>query len=223
MKNEFLSFRKFNSPEQAEQLLDILTNNGIPYFIVDETSNYDPSTLSGTSLQKTIMIKIKSSDFILAEKLLGEAASQNLENADKDYYLFSFKDEELIEILLKPDEWNAFDIELSKKILKEKGKAVNPELIEALRKQRLEDLARQEPSQKNWIIIGYICSIAGGFLGVCIGWHLMSYRKKLPNGELVYSFNDSDRKNGKIILITGILFITFWLIVRICLEISKQT
>jgi len=58
-----------------------------------------------------------------------------------------------------------------------------------------------------WIIVGYFLAVIGGLLGIIIGYLLMSSKKTLPNGVRVYSYNDNDRKHGKVIFIIGIIVI----------------
>jgi hypothetical protein len=55
-----------------------------------------------------------------------------------------------------------------------------------------------------WVIIGYVFSLFGGLIGMFIGSVLMNAKKLLPGGEVVYVFNESSRKHGKIILYLGI-------------------
>jgi hypothetical protein len=220
MQNPFLSFRTYNTLEQAQPLIDLLDINNIGYLVEDETLNYDPTSLNGTSLQKTIVVKIKPSDFISTENLLGEMASKTLDMVDKDHYLFNFTDSELLEILIKPDEWSPFDYELSKKILKDRGKEISPEELEEYKSDRINNLRKEEPYQHILVYIGYTLSLLGGIGGGFIGWHLMSSQKKLPDGNLVYGYNPEDRAHGKIIFIIGIISTLTWLYFRFQLEMQ---
>ena len=137
-----------------------------------------------------------------------------METVDKDHYLFGFTDEELFEIISKPDEWNEFDFQLAKKILRERGKEINQDTINLLKKQRLNDLAKPEEGQRNWIYAGYIFALLGGLIGVFIGWHLSTYRKTLPNGQQVYGYKQEDRKHGRRIWIKGAIMFIVSLTIR---------
>lgn len=71
--------------------------------------------------------------------------------------------------------------------------------------------------QRTWVIIGYISSLFGGFMGMIIGSILISAKKNLSDGNAVYVFNEQNRKHGKIILYLGssililsILFFMNW-------------
>jgi hypothetical protein len=68
-----------------------------------------------------------------------------------------------------------------------------------------------------WVIIGYIFSLFGGLIGIFIGSTILSAKKNLPGGQVIYSFNERSRRHGKIIvylssiiLILSILFFMNW-------------
>ena len=214
MENEFVTYQKFNDKESADALAEVLTNHQIEYLIEDTSATFD-ITFSSNELAKEYRVKVKKQDFDRIYKILIELEAQHIDEVDKDYYLFQFSDEELIEILLKSDEWSKFDYVLAQKILKDRGQEVNEKLLDTLRKQRIEQLSKPEEGQKSWIIGGYIFALLGGILGILIGYHLLSHKKTLPNGERVYGYTSQDRKQGKIIVILGSIFLVIWTIVRI--------
>ena len=160
-------------------------------------------------------VKLKKDDFKKADSLLLDESAKELENVDKDHYLYAFTDEELFDILSKPDEWNEFDYQLSQQILKERGKVINADTIDLLRKQRINELAKPEEGQRNWIYAGYLFAMLGGLLGIFIGWHLSTFKKTLPNGERVYGHTQDDRRHGKRIFIIGLIMFIVWVAVKI--------
>jgi len=204
MKENYSIFRKFPTLEQATELKDLLNENGIDSILADNVPSVDV-TFSGSTLNNQVEIRIKQSDFKKAEEILEKNAEELIDQIDKDYYLFEFTNEELYEVLLKSDEWNAFDYTLAQKILKQRGKSVDKELLNSLKNERLKDLAKPEGNQKPWIIGGYIFSILGGFLGLIIGYFLWTSKKTLPNGQKVYSYSENDRKHGKYIFYIGLI------------------
>ncbi len=132
-----------------------------------------------------------------------------------NYYLFDFTDEELIEVVAKPDEWNQLDYLLALKLLKERGKEVNPILADKLREHRIEELAKPEVSQKGMIYSGYALAVLGGIIGIGIGWTLSSQKKTLPNGNVVYVYSESDRKHGNRILWIATISFVLWIVLRL--------
>ena len=129
--------------------------------------------------------------------------------------MFDFTNDELYDVLLKYDEWSEFDYALAKKILIERGEKINQEILDSLKSERVNEMNKPEPSQKYWIIAGYIFSILGGFLGLIIGYFIWTSKKSLPNGEKIYSYSDSDRKNGKYIFYIGLIIFPILFILKI--------
>jgi hypothetical protein len=213
-ENQFLTYQKFTNQSEAIALSDLLIKNNIDFQLEDTSASFDP-TFTNSELSNEYRVKLKEQDFEKADKILIDISGQQLDTVDTNYYLFDFTDQELIEILVKSDEWGKFDYLLAQKILKGRGQEVSKELLETLRRQRIEELAKAEDSQRAWIIGGYVFSILGGLLGLFIGWHLLSHKKTLPNGERVYGYSIGDRKHGNRILILGIVFLVIWTSLRI--------
>lgn len=219
MSDTYSIFRKFPSLELAKELETTLNTHGIDSVLGDNVSSIDATISgSGSTLQNQIEIRIKSSDFEKAEAILEKNAENLINEIDKDYYLFQFKDEELYEILLKSDEWSSFDYTLAQKILIERGKSIDQDLLNSLKNERLKLLAQPEGNQKPWIILGYIFSFLGGALGLIIGYFLWTSKKTLPNGQKVYSYSAKDRKQGKYIFYIGLIVIPTALLIRILME-----
>ncbi|WP_282136093.1 hypothetical protein [Seonamhaeicola maritimus] len=204
MNEDYSIFRKFSSLEQALELKELLSKNGIESKLADNTPPVD-ITFSGNTLQNQVEIQIKQINFETANQILEKNAEDLINQIDKDYYLFEFTDEELYEILLKSDEWNKFDYTLAQRILKQRGKSIDDDLLNSLKNERLNQLAKPDENQKPWILAGYLFSFLGGFLGLIIGYFLWTSKKTLPNGKKVYSYAENDRKHGKYIFFIGLI------------------
>jgi hypothetical protein len=209
--NEYLTYRKFNSLEELSDLKDLFNKNKIEYIIEDTLPAVDLSFSGNNTFEKDIRIKIKSSDFDIADKLLEDLAGNMIGEIDKDNYLLEFTNEELLEIIEKPDEWSKSDFFVAQNILKNRGVDLTKEKIEDLKRERLNQLAQPEKGQTGWIVAGYIAAILGGFLGVFTGWHLLTFKKTLPNGQRVYEYDTTARNHGQKILIIGIVCLIFWI------------
>lgn len=214
MKENYSIFRRFSTLEQARELEFQLNRNGIDTVLADNVPPVD-ITFSGNTLQNEIEIRINPADFEKAEQILKQNAENVIDQVDKDHYLFAFTDEELYEILLKPDEWNEFDHALAKKVLEQRGRSVDEKLLHSLQNQRLKQLAKPEENQHPWIIGGYIFAFLGGLIGLIIGYILWTSKKTLPNGQKVYSYMEKDRKHGKIIFFIGVVIFPLGLILRL--------
>ena len=211
MTESFLTFKKFNDIELAKEIANRLTQNNIEFLIEDNQKFFDP-TFANNTFDPNIAIKIKSEDFIKANEALEDYYKTSLSSVDKDYYLFEFTDDELFEIISKPDEWGPLDYELSKKILHDRGKDINPDEVERLKEQRINELRKPESSPRFWIYFGYFSAIFGGVFGLIVGSSLFYLKKTLPNGQRVFMYGEKERKHGKRMAFISILALIIYLI-----------
>ena len=214
MTEDYSIFRKFPTLEQAKEIEFMLNEKGIETILANNAPPVDV-TFSGNTLQNEIEIRIKQSDFKAAEDILEKNAENIIDQIDKDYYLFGFTNEELYEILLKSDEWSSFDYTLAQKILEQRGKSIDKDLLNSLKNERLKELAKPEGNQKPWIICGYAFALLGGVLGLIIGYFLWTSKKTLPNGQKVYSYYENDRKHGKYIFYIGLIIVPFVILIKV--------
>lgn len=208
MKPQYVTYKKFPDAREAKALQQFLIENGIECLFAD-TSPGIGSAMTG-DYGKEYEVQLKPEQFEAADKLLESYAESMMGSLPEDYYLLSFTDEELYEVVLKHDEWSEFDYVLARKLLAERGKPVDESLIKGLRKQRMEDLAKPEGNQHAWIIVGYVLSLLGGLFGIITGYVLWTSRKTLPDGNVVPTYSEGDRAHGKIILILSVIMIVIY-------------
>jgi hypothetical protein len=198
---ELLTFQKFDDPALAQNLTEILTDNGIAAVLEENTTVYN---LAQVNQPKEYLVKINSADFEKAHDVLNDYESQFTNDVEPGYYLLDFSVDELREVINKRDEWSAFDYTLAKKLLAEKGFAVDEAAEKQLKEERINELKKPERSETTWVMFGYIFAVCGGILGFFIGWQLWKGQKTLPNGEQVYTYTESDRNSGKLIFYLSI-------------------
>ena len=220
---EKVIFRKSINKSIIEEVASILERENIDFQLIDNEKYFDATFVTDPS-KIEYQLLIQKEDFENAETLIKKYYSENL-IIPEDYYLKEFSDEELIEIIYKKDEWNEFDYEVAKSILKDRGIVISETDIERINSERLEKLKTnyEKPNEvKNLIILGYIFSVIGFFASFVMTFCLfISYgvslvilklKKQLPNGERVYYFNEQDRKHGRRILVLSLIFTVFWFI-----------
>ena len=220
---EKVIFRKSINKSIIEEVASILERENIDFQLIDNEKYFDATFVTDPS-KIEYQLLIQKEDFENAETLITKYYSENL-IIPEDYYLKEFSDEELIEIIYKKDEWNEFDYEVAKSILKDRGIVISETDIERINSERLEKLKTnyEKPNEvKNLIILGYIFSVIGFFASFVMTFCLfISYgvslvilklKKQLPNGERVYYFNEKDRKHGRRIFVLSLIFTVFWFI-----------
>jgi hypothetical protein len=100
---EFVTYKIFSEQDQANELVDILKESGIEYSVSEDRDSLD-SLYGDNQFKQLYFIKIKKQDFETVDNILITQSSKHLDNVDKDHYLFTFTNEELYDILSKPDE-----------------------------------------------------------------------------------------------------------------------
>lgn len=219
-------FRKSSDKYIIEEIASVLDRYSIIYKTVDNEKDFDPS-FSTNQLRVVYQILIADDDFMIANKALSDYYANEID-IPEDYYLFEYSDDELKDIIFKKDEWNEFDYEAAKRILKQRGENISDEEIDVIDGKRLNSLRNdyENPKEvKNYVILGYIFAIIGCILSLV--WGLLIFvsfgiaiaiiklKKQLPNGERIYYFNERDRKHGQRILWLSIIFTVFWMTIFI--------
>jgi hypothetical protein len=210
---QFLNFKTFNQEEEFINFIDLLNSRQIVYQTEIFNTTIDSASLR--PLEKEFIVKLRQTDFSQVNQLLDEIAAESVNEVESDHYLFSFSDNELYEIMTKPDEWSAFDYHLAKKILRNRGKSIDDDFLQSLKKTRTEDLSKQEESQASWIILGYAFAVIGAVVGIFIGWYMMNQHKTLPNGQRIALFKEKDRQHGTRIFYTGIVMLVVMVFLRL--------
>jgi hypothetical protein len=201
---DYSVYKKYFEVEQAEALADLLKRHNIDCVVSQDRDSLD--SLYGDNHFKTVyFVKIKPAFFEVADNLLLAESENEANQDDPDHYLHSFTDDELVEILAKPDEWNVLDYQRARKILESRGKKFDRREIVSLKSKRIQELAKPEEVLPVWIHIGYFVVVLGGVLGLFIGMHLYSSKKTLPDGRQMYTYKADDRKHGVRIIILGLI------------------
>ena len=196
---ELLTYAKFYSSQETVELSDRLTAANIPFKVEQEKESL-PSVYIGQSMDPMILLKVPDDRFEDVNQIVRKAARQQFADIDPGYYLFSFTDQELLDVLAKPGEWNIFDQAIAEKILEER-QVVIPAATAAQNKPEYEP-AKLETK---WLVAEYLGSIFMPFVGIIIGLaSLLSY-KTLSSGKRVSLYDAATKNHAKIMLVIGIV------------------
>ena len=222
MSDQFIPFQSFSDSELANDFVEKLEQNEIDYEIENVRKILD-STIAGVSSDPDIIIKLRPEDFTKARHRLEDYYKSQIGNIDKDYYLFSFTNEELFEIISKPDEWNSFDFVFAQKLLAERGQKVDASFLEILKSNRKKELSKLEQPGFFLYFIAYLFILAGllsfisstfnyydlnyltTLFGFFIGRHIYRSKKTLPDGQTLFSYSQKDKNHGKILMYLGLV------------------
>ena len=203
MTEEYSTYQKFTDILIAEEIAEELKANGIEYSLVNNLHSY-VNVFGFNPIDFPIALNLKSGDFRKADIILDKFYKKEIENVNKDYYLFEFSDQELHEIILNPYDWGHFDYQLAKHLLQKKGEEISDSVIQKLKDDRVSELSIHEKVSIAKLVFGYIFSILMPIAAIIIGITIVYNRKLLPNGEFFYIHSKAERNQGTYILVVSI-------------------
>lgn len=219
MGGKFVKYRSFNDKSLATELYQALSEAGIPV-AWEDTEGFFDVTFANNEILHLYYIKIKQEDFKKADELLMNSVIESDQQPIGDYYLFSFSNEELTDVLKSPDEWNAFDLYWARKILTSKGIEINEEELSRVKTKRIEELKKPWILDKLWLFCAFSLWIVGLWFihiyaaaaVIFISGYISFSKKTMPDGQRVMAFSDTDRLSGKIFLVAGTALTIFILL-----------
>jgi hypothetical protein len=207
-----VNFRHFRIKEQAEQIGEILLDNGIQPYYKEVQASIDVTFADNNPIE--YWIQIAKEDMEKAEFILNEQG-QNVDAIPDGHYLLDFDDEELIDILKNYSDWNDTDYILARKVLLNRGVEYTDNEILRFKEQKIEELKAPEKGKSVLVILGYFLSLLGGLFGLAIGWNFWTEINTLPNGDQVLRYDDSTIKHGKAMVVISLTVIVLTVLITI--------
>jgi len=143
---DFITYQTFSSLQEASNLIDLLNANQILFEIDDTTMRFDISAKEINPLETGVVIKINATDVEKANGLCN--ATTDLVS---DHYLYSFSDNDIMEIIANPEEWTNEEIELAKKISKQRNLQLTAEIVKSFRKEKITAQVNEKDKQEKII------------------------------------------------------------------------
>jgi len=195
---EFLTYSRFYAAEQAWDLIAFLQKNHIDYTITQERDVLDKIYV-GESLDPLISLKIKNADFEKVNELIIHDFPVDITQVNKDYYLFSFSDKELMDVLDPYNDWNYFDRALANRILQDRGGATD--YISPVRPIMFE------PARISTVVLvgEYLLTLALPYIGIIIGLATLAAFKTSGDGRKVKLYDNVTRNHAVVMLCLGIV------------------
>ena len=109
----FMCLTDFSSANEIEKIFD---DAKLDYKTQDTSKDFDPS-MSYNSAKDSFLIMLKQQNFEKATALLDEKLKFEINEINSSHPLFSFKIEELKEVLKNHDEWHPLNVKLAKYLL----------------------------------------------------------------------------------------------------------
>lgn len=212
-EKKYVLFRVFRNEDDMKFFTDIFDDCGIDYTIENPRADSNDVLASAygvqmaeDAMQYKFMLMIAEDDFERSQNELRSHIAEYFRNAgsEENTLLNEFNDEELLDVIKKPDEWAVEDIVMAQTLLDKRGKHVSDEVVEAYRNKRLEEVRQPKFGGYGTIIIGYIFAFLGGVIGIFLAASLLG-KKRIFNGEKVNIYDKATRTNAIIYLTISIL------------------
>jgi len=191
MQSDLVEVSRCRDAESVSETTDILVSNNIPYKMGSTASNFDITTI-GTGSNPEVIISVRRADYAAAR------AAMEIEylkiGLPENHYLLTSTDDELADILGKPEEWSSFDVAHARKIVGERG--IDESLIHQKKSQRIEQLKRGKRASNALVFFGWFFSLLGGIIGVGIAWSICFMRERAPEGDF-FTYDDVSRERAK--------------------------
>jgi hypothetical protein len=182
MNPTFATYELFHEKESSRELIRILKKHHIDYRFEDDSPTFDPSFVN-QDFQKDFRVKIQPKDFQQVDELMVRIAESQFEQVTPDYFLFGFTNKELMNVIGKRDEWGHFNFAFAQKLLRDREFLFPRTSCLGFIKIALKSSPNQkmspEPGYSPVIYLLYLEAL----LALFIGWHLMTFKKTLPNGS----------------------------------------
>ena len=214
-EKKYVLFRVFRNEDDMKFFTDVFDDCGIDYTIENPRADSNDVLASAygvqmaeDAMQYKFMLMIAEDDFERSQNELRSHIAEYFRNAgsEENTLLNEFSDEELLDVIKKPDEWAVEDIVMAQTLLDKRGKHVSDEVVEAYRNKRLEEVRQPKFGGYGTIIIGYIFAFLGGVIGIFLAASLLG-KKRIFNGEKVVIYDKATRTNAIIYLTISILVI----------------
>ncbi len=119
-KYNMVIFLKCFDRQSAEEVVQILMNQGVSAEIQDNTLDTLDKVYFGFSPENAFWIMVAESDEYLAHQTLDNALQQAAEEWVGYHDIYDYSIPNLIEIVNNPSEWGVFEYHLAKRILEDR-------------------------------------------------------------------------------------------------------
>jgi hypothetical protein len=217
-----IAFQAFPTAEDAAYVAAILQNHAIVTEIAMLSPRLDTLIIGDDYINK-YELRILPSDFSKARKVLLENAKANINDISTDHPLYSMTNEELQEVVDKPDEWGAENYNIALAILEQRqiqvsiGESVHPEHGHADENFERKDIG------SFLITIGYLMPVIAlilnivtynnhkiywyfpGLLSIIISLVILRSKTTLTDGSQINTYSVSNIKHGSRIFVLNLV------------------
>lgn len=210
---EFRSFKNFIKKEDAQEFAQFLKDNNIPALVESTKVLLDSAIVGNDNIPRTV-VKVQAQNFPKVNQLIAQSLGELNYEMIKNHHLNQLDDEELQDILLKPDEWTVESVQIAKVLLKERGIDVSDQEVQQMEIERLAEFKEGKAAKPIWIVVYATCMILGIFAdlmvliaGVSMSLYYGYGKTTAPDGRKYFVYNKQTRTFGRYLFVIGLVLI----------------
>ncbi|WP_127132557.1 hypothetical protein [Pseudoflavitalea rhizosphaerae] len=200
--SSFLTWSKFYTKEEAEEFAALLDANNIVFDAERLRAPLDNIYLGEDSEPKYV-VKVRQQDFGKVESLVNKEMEKQIDDLPSDYYLFQFSDEELLEVLQMPEDWNHLDQTLAKRLLQQRN--VKTDGLAVLSVFNKEEIDGKERISTNTLVITYLLAIIFAIVGMLMGALMITAKRTMKDGSKMPLYDNWTVNQGWIVFNIGLV------------------
>lgn len=205
MSNDFELVRT-KSGEELAAVVETLTTAGVPHRVAGTRAGFDITEVGRGDFPADMLVMVPHTEVKAARAAL-EASFEESE-LPEDHYLHTSTEEELLEILAKPEDWDPYLVLHARRLAEARGAQLEAK-IETKAAEISEQMTQGIAAPMWQLMLGWAAVVFGGFLGVIIGYSLAYSKEKNLQGEY-FTYNEATRETGGIMLWCGLAMVIFW-------------
>jgi hypothetical protein len=197
---EWIELAAYFDKDSAIQTIAALRTNNIEC-IIDDPSNHLNSAL-GQQTSAPVTIRVAPEDLPKAQELISiYPETDNGSSLD----LESYDDDELREIVLRPEEWHRDIVFNAQSLLKKRGITISKEEADIETRKKTEALEQGTAANMLTKYFFWLFALLGGLIGIIGGYFYWRGRIRGFDGKRYYMYNERTRTEGCYMFFTGII------------------
>jgi hypothetical protein len=193
-------FEKYFSKEAADYYAALFTRAGLACTVEAPKDFFDVATGSNNA-DMTYCLRMPANAFDQAQNIIEQEVRKA--GIDEDYYLRSYTNDELHNVLFTPDEWSRQDVAAAKVLLEERNVT-----LDAAHVNKVKTAIREKEKEKRTIslpvlIFIYLFGPLGIVAPMVAGLFIYFLQETDRDGNKSYAFSDKYRTHGIIIAVVG--------------------
>jgi len=199
--DDLVTVFSYSEPSEASRAAERLEAAGLRCVIRQEHKTFDPTFALRVPLQ-SVHLMVPASTAARAISTLQADSSEPV--APTEAFLAEFSDEELKDVIARPDEWSPDVVTAASSLLQERGISVSDQEKVELAQSRAAELRRPEHGDPVWMAVGFTLAIVGGLFGILIGLGYHQLQTREPDGTKRYVYDRATRQRGLTMVLIGV-------------------